>query len=328
MRRSILLVLLILTIFLISCESTIERYAQGLQQSIEEQKLFNEDKRTVWHCNKIRISEDLRSDCFLDVALLKNDYTVCDKSMPGSYKYDDDCVARYAITKEDKELCFKMLDFENSLKERYYFSSKLSCFKEIAINTGDPDFCENIKVLESKTPSEDTFIDVSREHSVCLKEATKHGAILNQDLKICNTLENNLREDCIYNAGQSFLDKEVCEIYFCEENYNESFPQIQNCDSLEYGSEEYWDCKYVELSQPKNSCQDCISSIDENIKKLRICESFEFGSQDSDDCWSRLAKALHRIDLCENVLDTQANFYCNKNIKLSSFGTPSTYFYY
>ncbi|MCP3683022.1 MAG: hypothetical protein GY861_10055 [bacterium] len=217
MKKSIMVILLVLVLFLISgcnnCSSKINKYDKA--DCLQDLALENNDES---YCKKIHTDDSgiggdsKKRACFLNLALKNNDKEYCEKS-DGIFKFLEnklniknydrlDCLSKYSILKNDLETCKSISEYET-----YY----AICLNGLARINGDVKFCEEF---------------TNNYFHPCIKNV----AMAKEDTKICNLTNSSSifhgsnKEDCIQSVAFSTLN-----IGFCNQIHNDN--STNNCIS-------------------------------------------------------------------------------------------------
>ena len=86
----------------------------------------------VNYCEKIN-EESVKPYCYKDVAVKKNDLSICDKIESNDNSNKDECYMRIAIKREDNSLC-------DELKGEF----RGQCYNQISLQEADFSFCEKL----------------------------------------------------------------------------------------------------------------------------------------------------------------------------------------
>ncbi|NUQ56972.1 MAG: hypothetical protein HUT38_00530 [Candidatus Paceibacter sp.] len=189
-----------------------------------------------------RVTEERRDSCFSVVAVVTNDEKLCKdttciltiakskkdpnlcRKIPEMDLYDyssgnpaysvESCLMRYAVGLDDEKICL-------ALKSQ---DDKNSCFRDVAINSGDINLCKNIKNV-SGTPKviECKIINGSK---ICEEKETFFSAtdgfkiincyslIANNDPNECKKVRNDsvkLMNACYYEISRNNKDPNICQ---------------------------------------------------------------------------------------------------------------------
>lgn len=251
-------------------------YLANKALDIEESKILINQKikinpfrpKKLADCAKI---DDISvpSDCFEELVEIPDDIKPC-LEIKDSY-FKEQCIS--VVVKDDDAIC-QDLTFKNW---------QGGCYKKIAENRGDENFCYKI-------------IGAELEKNLCLKSL----AVQNKNLALCDKISNQTRRDeCYRELAEGLNDFKICNKISLEYLRISCFLNIGIANN---------DLKICDFAGKERN--HCYKSVAIALKDKSICERIDVDYFNRPSCFSSCAIENNDLDLCKSVKDFTPREYC------------------
>lgn len=161
----------------------------------------------ITQCSDVK-SDNLRSECFSRLGIIRLDLDICDESEKSKYF----CYEQVAQGKEDSSIC-EIID------DNYW---QPICYKNIGILTNDFRVCDDVDILRlandchfavaTNTSTEETCRNILDDWKLFYQCFTKI-AVDTENVEVCMGLADDLNRDkCILQVAKANGDSELCEL--------------------------------------------------------------------------------------------------------------------
>jgi hypothetical protein len=249
MKRTIFAFIIILSVFLIACQTTQTQVSGTPTKVTKTQKTTTFEVKDpiefIGDCKSIE-NEYQRDTCWIQKAALSKDTTICKTKV--SDKWVNGCIGDVAINSRNPELCKLTIQ---PVDER----SLTSCTQSYAINTLNPDYC---KTDQCKTTVSEWLKKYSLHFSDCkeMNDKVKNSAFSGAN-------EHTIQQQCYEFLAYLELEPDYCkDISFkktkdqCINKAKKSDYTFEKC-STRMGYSHYRDVCFYQLSQQEDSNKYC-----------------------------------------------------------------------
>jgi hypothetical protein len=298
-KKSILVVILVLTIFIVGCDLDITDFIDiELDNAI---KTNNPD-----NCAKLKENDSTSrvDECLSKIAENLKDSKIC-QEVTDTYSKGN-CYQGVAVQKGDPQLCL-MLDF----------IFRPACFSAVAQKTEDYKVCDNIENNAqekdnclSQVATAKNSLDIcgkitsSELHDRCISSV----ATGSKDESMCGGIMDDYRQEtCYYDVAKANHDASTCYKIAKAES-------VQICiGDVAISSKNPEFCK--ELTNPLKK-QECYKFVAVSAEQATICNEITTESI-KDDCFYRVAYAKLEPGLCTRIVSIAGADNCIKEIALA-----------